>query len=55
MIQTILQTIGYTLVIVLSIIVLVAMLYITMWFMAGLGVVLLATAIYYMLRAKEYL
>ncbi len=55
MIKNVFRAILFTLGIVLSIVVVVALLYITMWFMIGTIVVLLFLSVYYTLQAKDSL
>ena len=55
MIKLIFKTFGLTLSVVFVIIAVIAMVYVTMWFMFGIAVILLFFSIYYMLQAKAAL
>ena len=55
MISRFFHTLLYTLGVVLAIVITVAMLYVTMWFMVGIAVVLLFLSIHSVLQAKDSL
>ena len=55
MIKSLFQALGFTALVILAIVVLIATLYVTMWFIAGTAVVLLFIAIFKTLQVKSKL
>ena len=55
MIKNMIQAIAFTLSVVLAIVILIAMVYVSLWVMGGIAIVLLFMAIYSMLQVKSNL
>ena len=53
MIKSLFQALGFTALVVTAIVLLIATLYVTMWFVAGTAIVLLFLSIFKMLQIKK--